>query len=303
MKDTTIPVGSVVVGIDGSEAAGHALDWAAAQARYDGRALVLAHAIPPLTGTWLDTEGRENRVGLNGRRLEDVELLDLARERAQDQVPGLDVHEVLRVTEPRTLLAALAGDALMVVVGSRGFGVARNMLLGSVGRSLTRQPACPVVVHRPRPFDAASSELLVGVDGSARSVPVLEFAFELADHRGLAVRLLDCVWQTPGVAQGMWTAPDAVTAAAERREVAERVATLTEKFPQVPVVTEVVRGDPQAVLDATSEHQAMVVVGAHHRGLSGLRPLSVTAGVLAHARCPVAVVPVENGGGSDSRRP
>ena len=57
MNDTTIPTGSIVVGVDGSEAAGRALDWAATQAHIEGRALVIAHAVPPLTGTWLDSRG------------------------------------------------------------------------------------------------------------------------------------------------------------------------------------------------------------------------------------------------------
>ena len=200
---------------------------------------------------------------------------------------------MLRVTEPRTLLTTLAVDASMVVVGSRGLGAVRSVMLGSVGRSLIRRPTCPVVVHRPRRVRKRIPRRCSSVSMAAHGPsPSWSSPSSWRTTGTSALKLLHCFWQAPGPAPGMWSAPDAATAAAERREVAERVATLTEKFPQVPVVTEVVRGDPQALLDATSEHQAMVVVGAHHHGLAGLLPLSVTTSVVDHARCPVAVVPV-----------
>jgi nucleotide-binding universal stress UspA family protein len=92
----------------------------------------------------------------------------------------------------------------------------------------------------------------------------------------------------------MWATPDSETASAASRELGAQVVALTEKYPEVPTVTEVVRGDPQRLLDAMSEHQAMIVVGAHHPELAGRLPLSVTTSVLEHAQCPVAVVPVES---------
>jgi nucleotide-binding universal stress UspA family protein len=206
-------------------------------------------------------------------------------------VPGLDVHEVLRVTEPRSLLTVLGKDALMVVVGARGLGAAREGLLGSVGRSLTRHPPCPVVVHRT-PADETLPEVLVGFDGSARSTPVLELAFRLADQRELALRLLHCSRQTPTVTPGAWASARPVAPDAEKRAVAERVAALIEKYPDVRAVADIEWGDPEALLVAASGQRAMVVLGAHHPGHAGPLPASVTTTVLERARCPVAVVPL-----------
>ena len=52
-------------------------------------------------------------------------------------------------------LAAASADVDLLVVGSRGFGPVRRVLLGSVSRELVRSASCPVVVL-PRGVAAAS---------------------------------------------------------------------------------------------------------------------------------------------------
>ena len=48
-----------------------------------------------------------------------------------------------------------AHDAQLLVVGTRGRGGVRSMLLGSVGREMIQRAACPVVVVPPIPAAAA----------------------------------------------------------------------------------------------------------------------------------------------------
>lgn len=281
-----IPDGSVVVGIDGSPSSAQALDWACTQAGLEGRALVLAHAIPRRTGRWLDPELRGTRLGPTGRDSQAVRVLDQARVRVSRHASGLEVHEVLRVAEPATLLAELGADALMVVVGSRGLGRARSAILGSVGRALTRHPSSPVVVHRSRRHESSSSEVLVGLDDSPGYSPVLKFAFELAAQRDLSLRLLHYL---PSAAPEMWA--DSAGAPALQRGLAERVAELTGTYPQVQVVTELVPTMHKAQPEIAAAGQAMLVVGDLDPGLSGQSPFFVTRRVLEQAECPVAVVP------------
>ena len=52
-------------------------------------------------------------------------------------------------------LAAASAEVDLLVVGSRGYGPVRRVLLGSVSRELVRSAACPVVVL-PRDVAAGS---------------------------------------------------------------------------------------------------------------------------------------------------
>lgn len=292
MNANTLPPGAIVAGIDGSESAEQALLWAVRQADLDGQSLILAHAIPPLASTWLDVNGMDTRIGVDDRRSSHLRLLDQAHALVSERAPALDVHEVVRTSEPHVLLSELGNQASVVVIGSRGRGPIRSALLGSVGRALTRHPRCTVVVHRPRPPGASSSEVLVGVDGSVRSLPVLEFAFRLADQRGLSLRLLHCYVEEPTAALRRWAAPGSSTATSENNEVAAWLGLLMEKHGGVPVAAEVAHQLPQQLLSAMSGHEGMIVLGGHRPSVAVL-PVSVTAYVLERAQCPVAVVPVE----------
>ena len=74
-------------------------------------------------------------------------------------------------------------------MGGRGHGGLSGLLLGSVGRRLCGHLDCPlVVVQEDQP--AAHGEIVVGVDGTAGSAPVLGFAFDEATRRGVLLRAL-----------------------------------------------------------------------------------------------------------------
>ena len=76
------------------------------------------------------------------------------------------------------------------MLGSRGRGPALSHLLGSVGLSVVRHAACPVVVHRPGHPGRVRDGVVVAVDATEDSIPVLEFAFRQASLRRLPIRVL-----------------------------------------------------------------------------------------------------------------
>ena len=267
-NQTQVPPGTVVAGVDGSPSSLAALRWAVDEASHDHRTLTLAHA----------TRSPSSVVAE-------------ARALTQRLAPTLEVHEVVSPLDARDLLLALSDDAAAVVVGSRGLGPVRSVLLGSVGVALVRHATCPVVVHRPAHPGTVRQGVLVGVDGTPDSRPVLEEAYRQAAMRDLPLTVLHCVWQAPALA-----APYVVVASAsleeERLLLAETVAGFAEKHPEVRARTELARGAADQLLVAASSRMNLVVVGAHH-GRSGAAPLgSVAASVVEHAASPVEVVPV-----------
>jgi nucleotide-binding universal stress UspA family protein len=63
--------------------------------------------------------------------------------------PSLDVTTVIDEGDARGLLLRLAEHASLVVMGSRGRGPFRSMLLGSVTATVAGRAGCPVVVVPP----------------------------------------------------------------------------------------------------------------------------------------------------------
>jgi nucleotide-binding universal stress UspA family protein len=75
------------------------------------------------------------------------------------ELPGdIATEPVLRVGDPEGELASETGLVDLMVVGSRGYGPHRAVLLGSVSGRLTRDAHCPVVVV-PRGIEAPLEEL------------------------------------------------------------------------------------------------------------------------------------------------
>lgn len=77
-----------------------------------------------------------------------------------------------------------------------------------------------------------------------------------------------------------------------RRLLSETTAGWSEKYPDVALTHEVVRGHPVEKLARASEHALAIVVGRRGRGgYTGMRLGSVVHGVLHRALCPVITVP------------
>jgi nucleotide-binding universal stress UspA family protein len=268
-NDTQVPAGTIVVGVDGSPSSVSAVRWAVEQAVADHRPLTLAHATR-----------------------EPGEVLTEAHAVGARPAPTLEVHGVTSQLAPRDMLLALSDAAATVVVGSRGLGPVRSLLLGSVGVALVRHAGCPVVVHRPANHGVVRQGVVVGVDGTPDSHPVLEEAYHQAALRDLPLLVLHCVWDAPAAIAGPHLVVATADLESERLLVAETVAGFGEKYPEVRARTELARGTADGALVAASSRMNLVVVGAHH-GRTGSVPFgSVAASVVEHAHATVEVVPI-----------
>lgn len=78
----------------------------------------------------------------------------------------LDADVDLMIDEPVRALAAASAHVDLLVMGSRGLGPRRSVVLGSVSRRVIERAACPVIVI-PRDTEAKSEELLSDVEAHA----------------------------------------------------------------------------------------------------------------------------------------
>ncbi|CAM5432615.1 Universal stress protein OS=Streptomyces antimycoticus OX=68175 GN=SANT12839_015130 PE=3 SV=1 [Streptomyces antimycoticus] len=138
----------VVVGVDGSDAASDALDWAAELAGRRGLPLRVVHA-----SLWERYEGYVAGTAADrpAERLHSEAVLATAAERAGRRVPALKVMTDLAADDAVTALLRAGQSAEALVVGSRGRGEFASLLLGSVGLGIAARAQCPVVVVRGRP--------------------------------------------------------------------------------------------------------------------------------------------------------
>lgn len=136
---------TIVVGVDGSAGGDAALRWAMAEARqWEGRVLAIHAWEPPnltyaVPGAYAIDEAAFEMAA--------KQLLTDALSRTVDEPPfGLD-ERVVRGRAADVLLTA-AGDADLLVVGSRRLGAIGRLVLGSVSNACVHHAPCAVVVVR-----------------------------------------------------------------------------------------------------------------------------------------------------------
>ncbi|MEV2241586.1 universal stress protein [Micromonospora sp. NPDC049891] len=281
----------IVVGVDGSEIALHAVRAAAREAAYRHRPLRIVHAfIWPLMRVPLGPAPGAPADG--GLRNQAERCLAEAVAEAGKVAPEVPVTGAVVDGAASTVLLAEARDAALVVLGNRGLGGFAGLLLGSVAVQVSAHADCPVLVVRGE--SRADGPVVVGVDGSELSQEAVRFAFEEAAWRGCELVAVHA-WLYPTPAGPGDILPLVYDLDAfrdeEERILAEAVAGWSERYPEVPVRRRLVRGSPGRALVEESRTAQLVVVGARGRGaLGGLLLGSVSHAVLHHAHSPLAIV-------------
>jgi nucleotide-binding universal stress UspA family protein len=269
-----------MVGYDGSEAAGAAVDWAAGQAAAIGRALVVLAAG--------DRTGR---------------LAERGADRARAGVRDLPVEAVQASGPAAAALLQHSRDAALLVLGTRGRGGLAQAVLGSVAVAVTAHASCPVVVIRgdstelpgpTRPVVVGVGEPVGGPSGDSAgdsadrpaagsvgdlppSRAALDFAADVAAAAGAPLRIAT-VYR-----------PFSQQAAAEL--TAQAADVVRRRYPYLTVTEHQVQGPTVEGLVTAAHRAGLLVVGTYGHGvLDGLLVGSVSHGALHQAECPVAVV-------------
>ena len=144
----------VVVGVDGSPGARAVAEFAVREARLRGARLVAVTALGLADAAHFDPYSVHMRP--------EMEIVSRAEETVATalrglETEGLDVRVVVTTDEPARALIDQGAFADLLVVGSRGRGGLRGLVLGSVSLRCVLHARCPVTVVRPEPTGAATS--------------------------------------------------------------------------------------------------------------------------------------------------
>jgi nucleotide-binding universal stress UspA family protein len=282
-------INDVVVGVDGSTPSLDAVRWAALEAVRRNARLRALNAYHLLV---VDLYGPVGGDLANEAEGAAKLVVDAAVAEAKAVAPELDVTGVTVLGTPAQTLIDAGRSAEMVVVGSRGHGGFAGALVGATSQQVAMHASCPVVVVRGRD-DATSGPVVVGVDGSKPAAAALDLAFQQAAARNcglIALRAYEQPLPPFGKGPAVLMEPPRDAEARVRAELADIVAEVAPRYPDVEVEQLVTFGNAAQVLFQLSHSAQLVVVGTRgHGGFTGLLLGSIGLHLIHHADCPVMV--------------
>ncbi|MFJ2263727.1 universal stress protein [Streptomyces sp. NPDC087844] len=308
---------TVTVGLDGSSESRAAAEWAAREAELRGLPLKLVHVREPVPEPTTQTplpgaETRQRRSGRSGTAAPSADGWGRSPQESAEGLrlrhPGVEVTAEQLTGRPADVLAGLAKDAELLVLGSRGLSGLGGFLVGSVGQSVVAHAEQPVVLVRageqaadehvmdPAGIPSAAAPyrpVVLGLDLDHPDDSVLEFAFDAAARRVAQLRVVHGWNPPPYYAYGLPADVELHTELARQETTAliEALRPWRQKFPAVEVIETSRYGSAAHHLVDASRDACLVVVGRRiRRGPLGTHTGPVTQAVLHHAAAPVAVV-------------
>ncbi|GCD18827.1 universal stress protein [Cellulomonas algicola] len=294
----------VLVGLDGSAASLHALDWAAAEAavRGWGLHLVCAYSLPSFTAASLDG----GYAALDDTAIQQGAKAVLAEASARVSASGVPVTATVQTGDAAGVLVDMSHRVRLAVVGTRGRGGFADRLLGTVSSALPAHAYCPTVVVPLREGGRALADdaalpavkpvrrIVVGVDGSPQAERALSYAITEAAAWGAEVHAVAGVPASSLSGVLAWL-PDTVDHDQVLRDVAEGLNVVVDRalleHPEVVVRRHALDGGGAELLTEFSVATDLIVVGSRGRGgFAGLLLGSTSQAVLHHSDCPVMVV-------------
>jgi nucleotide-binding universal stress UspA family protein len=212
----------------------------------------------------------------------------------------LEVERVADLGDPSQAIVDFAGTAgvNLIMMPTHGYGPFRSLLLGSVTAKVLHDSEVPIwtaahVAEQGRPGHAAGQHLvphsiLCAVDGTAKSIPLMEWATALSKDFGAALRLVHIV-----PALDSWPAieSDRQFEAELRLEARKNIEALQETAGVVAPLCVAVGEVAVRVSEEARRHGADLVVigrGVLHETLGRLRTHAY--GIIRHSPCPVISV-------------
>jgi nucleotide-binding universal stress UspA family protein len=275
MKTSENPV---VVGIGDKQPT--ALRFALGEAHRRGTGLRVMHAVSVPAGAFYASPDVLEEIGEVGQK-----MLDDAQHFIEQEVTPVATTYTLRAEPPIEALEAEAREASTLVIGADNISWPDRLLGGAIASHVALHAACPVIVIPERSYPASlGGGVVIALDGDTPATGPLRFAFEQADARGDELHVLHAI--PPGTTKS--------DAEGIRANIGGVLAGWSEAYPGVRVLLSfpVCEAD-DACVQATGRSELVVVGRPHSHGLPFALARPLAAGVLRHARGPVAVVPAD----------
>lgn len=285
----------IVVGVDGSTSSKAALAWALAEAELHGWSVTAVMA-------WSFLDQRHISAGdrfdprYDERSAEDALRTHVAEAIGPTAAARVEQRAVCDL--PAAALLDQAKRAGLLVVGARGLGGFRGLLLGSVSQQCLEHAPCPVAVVRGGPPERRDGRprIVVGIDGSPTAQRALRWAIEEARRLASTLQVVHA-WQMPALGASLYSATGLHAGAVEdaaARVLADAIEAEDTTGLAEPVERVLRCGSPATTLLETAKGADLVVVGS--RGLGGFTGLllgSVSHQLARHVECPLVVVPAD----------
>ena len=293
-----IRIAHVLCPVDFSEISQHALDHAAAIARWYEARLTLLYVfanlptmdLPPLVLKDADRE----------RLLSDLRRMAAAVPR--DVPVEFSIQEAGFVHEE--IVAQLgATHADLLVLGTHGRSGFQRLFLGSVTEKVIRKTTCPTLVVPPRAPDVPAGSpiqfrrILCAVDFSESSLDALAHAINMAEEANAQLTVLHVV-EFPPMLNVEPTMPAVDLSRLREAAASDGRRKLEQLIPEeartyCTVETAVVEGRAyrEILRQATERQSDLIVIGVHGRGALDLLVFgSTTHHVIRASACPVLIV-------------
>ena len=285
---------NIVVGIDGSPTSAHALRWAQREGRIRQEPVVAVMA-------WgLLNQRHPNRSQAFKPDYSETDALETLRSYVTDAVgPDATAEIELRTCNdlPDRALLGESTDASILVLGGRGLGGFRGMLLGSVSYHCLHHAACPVAIIRGQdagPSTDVPQRVVVGIDGSATSAKALRWALEEASARYATLEVVHA-WQGyhgEGGAYGLAVIDPDVFESSARDLLDDCVDGLDAADLSDQIQRTLVCDSPAHAILTVGKDADLVVLGSRGvGGFAGLLVGSTATQVAHHIDRPIVIVP------------
>jgi nucleotide-binding universal stress UspA family protein len=275
----------VVVGTDGSDNAAVATRWAVEEATLHGATIEVV-----LVWSYLEQPHADHSARFDPDYTEASARATLASWIDEALGPGAEVEQRVECDLPPRALVEASDAADLLVLGARGTGGFEGLLLGSVSERVAQHATRPVAVVRSM-APVAGGRVVVGVDGSARSLGALRWAAAEARARESVLDVVHA-WRLPMMTAppAMATFPDLSSIEGVGREILD-AALADPALKGLETRPHLTNRSPAGALMDLADDAGLVVVGTRGLGrVTGTLLGSVSRQLLHHAPCPVVVV-------------
>ncbi len=283
----------VVVGVDGSDDGLRAVRFGASVSHTFDAELLLVHAVDDamLAGAWgvvYDPEVLQN-AGVTANEQAMQHAL------SNTEISPNDIRTEVVLGSPGGVLGRLSEVADLIIVGRRSVSGLERMFVGSTSVSVVANASCPVLVisDAAHPQEVGGQKLLgVGMNTSPGNHTVLEHAFKRAEQFGARLEIVHALQPPVGLLGPKMSPADLEEQLRYIKGGLEALAQQTAtRHPGVEYRVVVVADSPINELVSRSSSYDLLVLGTSGSKLPGFGLGGLMRGLLAHAECPLYIVP------------